>query len=64
VSERDPHRWSRFAASAVALLALVVVVPIGLIAATRARFGSVNPLAGAVRTWSATRSRARSRTTR
>jgi MYXO-CTERM domain-containing protein len=51
VSERDPHRWSRFAASAVALLALVVVVPIGLIAVSRAKFGSANPLAGADPPW-------------
>ena len=28
MSERDPHRWSRFAGSAVALLLLVLVVPI------------------------------------
>ena len=51
MSERDPHRWSRFAASAVALVALVVVVPIGLIAVSRARFGSANPLAGADPPW-------------
>ena len=51
MSERDPHRWSRFAGSAVALLVLVVVVPIGLIAASRARFGSANPLAGADPPW-------------
>jgi LysM repeat protein len=51
VSERDPNLWSRFAASAVALAALVVVVPIGLIAVSRARFGSVNLLAGADPPW-------------
>ena len=51
MSERDPHRWSRFAASAVALVALVVVVPVGLIAASRARFGSGNPLSGADPPW-------------
>ncbi len=51
MSERDPHRWSRFASSAVALLALVIVVPVGLIAASRARFGSANPLAGADPPW-------------
>ncbi len=51
MTERDPHRWSRFAASAVALVALGVVVPIGLIAASRARFGSANPLAGADPPW-------------
>ena len=51
MSERDPHRWSRFATSAVALLALVVVVPVGLIAASRARFGSANPLAGVDPPW-------------
>ena len=51
MSERDPHRWSRFAASAAALLALGVIVPIGLIAASRARFGSANPLAGADPPW-------------
>jgi nucleoid-associated protein YgaU len=51
VSERDPHRWSRFTASAMALLALAVIVPIGLITASRARFGSANPLAGADPPW-------------
>jgi hypothetical protein len=35
----------------VALLLLVLVVPIGLIAASRARFGSANPLAGADPPW-------------
>ena len=51
MSERDPHRWSRFAASVAALLAMVVVVPIGLIAVSRSRFGSANPLAGADPPW-------------
>lgn len=51
MSERDPHRWSRFAASAIALVALVVVVPFGLIAASRTRFGSANPLTGADPPW-------------
>ena len=51
MSERDPHRWSRFAASVAALIAVVVVVPIGLIAVSRSRFGSANPLAGADPPW-------------
>ena len=51
MSERDPHRWSRFAASVAALLAMVVVVPIGLIAVSRSRFGSASPLAGADPPW-------------
>ncbi len=51
MSERDPHHWSRFAASAVALVGLVVVVPIGLIAVARSRFGSANPLTGADPPW-------------
>ena len=51
MSERDPHRWSRFAASVAALLAVAVVVPIGLIAVSRSRFGSANPLAGADLPW-------------
>ncbi len=51
MSERDPHRWSRFAASVAALIAMVVVVPIGLIAVSRSRFGSANPLAGADPPW-------------
>ena len=52
MSERDPHRWARFAASAGALVVLVVLVPLGLIAASRSRFGSANPLAGADAPWS------------
>jgi nucleoid-associated protein YgaU len=51
VSERDPHRWARFAGSLMTLLALVVVAPIALIAASRSRFGSGNPLAGADPPW-------------
>ena len=51
MSERDPHRWVRFAASTLALLAIGVAVPIGLIASSRSRFGSANPLAGADPPW-------------
>lgn len=51
MSERDPHRWARFAGSLMTLLALVVVAPIALIAASRSRFGSGNPLAGADPPW-------------
>jgi MYXO-CTERM domain-containing protein len=51
VSERDPHRWARFAASVVALAVVGVGVPIVLIAASRSRFGSANPLAGADPPW-------------
>ena len=51
MSERDPRRWSRFAASVAALVGVGVVVPIGLIAVSRSRFGSANPLAGADPPW-------------
>jgi hypothetical protein len=51
VSERDPHRWARFAASVAALFVVAVIVPVGLIAASRSRFGSSNPLAGADPPW-------------
>ena len=51
MSERDPHRWARFAASIVSLLAVGVAVPLGLIAVSRSRFGSANPLAGADPPW-------------
>ena len=51
MSDRDPQRWPRFALSVVALLGVGVAVPIGLIAASRSRFGSANPLAGADPPW-------------
>jgi hypothetical protein len=51
VSERDPHRWARFAASVGALIVVGIGVPIGLAAASRSRFGSANPLAGADPPW-------------
>jgi hypothetical protein len=51
VSERDPHRWTRFAASVIALLTVAVAVPVGLVAVSRSRFGSANPLAGADPPW-------------
>ena len=51
MSERDPQRWSRFALSVLALLAVGVAAPIGLIAAARSRFGSANPLSGADPPW-------------
>ena len=51
MSERDPHRWTRFVGSFVTLLLLAVAAPIGLIAASRSRFGSGNPLAGADPPW-------------
>ena len=51
MSERDPQPWSRFALSVLALLALGVAAPIGLIAAARSRFGSANPLSGADPPW-------------
>ena len=51
MSERDPQRWSRFALSVLALLAVGVAVPIGLIAAARSQFGSANPLSGADPPW-------------
>jgi len=46
VNERDQHRWFRFTASVVSLLAMAVAAPVGLLAASRSRFGSSNPLAG------------------
>ena len=51
MSERDPHRWARFAASLGALVVVGLAVPIGLVAAARSRFGSANPLAGADPPW-------------
>jgi len=51
VSERDPHRWTRFVGSLVTLLLLAVAAPFGLVAASRSRFGSANPLAGADPPW-------------
>jgi hypothetical protein len=51
VTERDPHRWARFAASVAVLFVVAVIVPVGLIAASRSRFGSANPLAGADPPW-------------
>ena len=51
MTERDPHCWARFTASVGALIVLVVVAPIGLIAASRSRFRSANPLAGADPPW-------------
>jgi hypothetical protein len=51
VSERDPRRWVRFAASAGVLVTLAVAVPAGLVAVSRSRFGSANPLAGADPPW-------------
>ena len=47
MSERNPHRWTRFVGSLVTLLLLAVAAPVALIAASRSRFGSANPLAGA-----------------
>ena len=51
MSERDPHRWTRFVGSLVTLLLLAVAAPFGLVAASRSRFGSANPLAGADPPW-------------
>ncbi len=51
MSERDPHRWARFAVSVAALFGVGVLVPIVLVAASRSRFGSANPLAGADPPW-------------
>jgi len=51
VSERNPHRWTRFVGSLVTLLLLAVAAPVALIAASRSRFGSANPLAGADPPW-------------
>jgi MYXO-CTERM domain-containing protein len=51
VNERDPQRWARFAASIVALFTLGVVIPLGLIAASRSRFDSANPFTGADPPW-------------
>ena len=51
MSERDPHRWARFAASIALLLTVGVALPLGLIAVSRSRFGSANPLDGADPPW-------------
>ena len=51
MSEHDPQRWSRFALSMLALLAIGIAAPIGLIAAARSRFDSGNPLSGADPPW-------------
>ena len=51
MSGRNQERWSRFAFSALALLALAVAVPIALMAAARSRFGSSSPLSGADPPW-------------
>ncbi len=51
MSDGDPHRWARFAGSLVTLVALAVAAPVGLIVASRSRFGSGNPLSGADPPW-------------
>ncbi len=48
---REPVDVGRVLASIVALVALVVALPVGLVAVSRARFGSANPLAGVDLGW-------------
>ncbi len=48
---RSRHEVARFVGSLLALVAVVVLVPMGLAAVSNRRFGSVNPLAGAVPPW-------------
>ena len=51
MSEPDPRRWARFALSLLAFLTVAVAAPAVLLAASRARFGSANPLTGAEPPW-------------
>ena len=48
---RDRVDVARALASIVAIVALVAALPLGLIAASRSRFGSASPLAGVGRAW-------------
>ena len=49
--KRDSVDVGRALASIVALVALFVVLPVGLVAVSRARFGSADPLAGVDLGW-------------
>ena len=51
MSRRDRHDIGRFIASLALFVAVAIVVPIGLVAVSRSRFGSANPLAGAEPPW-------------
>ncbi len=47
----DSHRWARFVASLVSFVVVAIALPIGLLAVSRRRFGSGNPLAGVDPPW-------------
>ncbi len=49
--QRDQHELGRFLTSLGAFVFVVVLVPLGAIAASQARFGSANPLAGVDPPW-------------
>ncbi len=51
MSRRDRHDIGRFIASIALFVVVAIVVPIGLVAVSRSRFGSANPLAGADPPW-------------
>ncbi len=51
MSRRDRHDIGRFIASLALFVVVAIVVPIGLVAVSRSRFGSANPLAGADPPW-------------
>ena len=51
MSDRDPLRWGRFAASVLSLLTVAVGVPVGLAVASVTRFGSASPVAGMDPPW-------------
>jgi len=48
---RQPHRIGRALASLAALVVLFVIVPVGLVAGARSRFGGSNPLGGIAPPW-------------
>ena len=48
---RSRHDVARFIGSLIAFVGLIVVVPAGLVAVTRAKFGSANPLAAVDPPW-------------
>ncbi len=51
MSRRDRHDIGRFIASLALFVVVAIVIPIGLVAVSRSRFGSANPLAGADPPW-------------
>lgn len=51
VKEHDRHDLGRFVSSIIAFAVIAVAVPLGLVAITRSRFRSVNPLTGVDPPW-------------